>query len=233
MGFFFALELVDLAAGYAWNLLPLATGIGGTGWSVQPKAPVHWHRSMFKCMLRAHGQTRARWTHVRTTTTTTTTRRFSQELLVFCGDLQRRTSPVERAWRRDEAAAATTVLMVATRAAVDRCGPGLVSVPLCPTGTEDGQDQGRGGERNARRPAGTEDTPSGGAAGSLAEPGPQRSDRSLRHSQGMPSRPSACPHWLGLRERQWTLPPSPSSQPKRWWPIGRRRRKGGGGGSRK
>ena len=36
--------------------------------------------------------------------------------------------------------------MVATRAAVDRCGPGHVTTPLNPTGTEEGQD--RGGARD-------------------------------------------------------------------------------------
>ena len=34
--------------------------------------------------------------------------------------------------------------MVATRAAVDRCGPGHVATPLSPTGTEDGQGRGGG-----------------------------------------------------------------------------------------
>ena len=41
--------------------------------------------------------------------------------------------------------AGTTALVVATRAAVDRCGPGHVSAPLL-TRTEEGQGQ-RGGER--------------------------------------------------------------------------------------
>ena len=45
--------------------------------------------------------------------------------------------------------------------------------------------------------------------GSLAEPGPQRSDRSLRHSSGD-----------GRWERKWTPPPSPSLQPKLWKPRG-------------
>ena len=36
-----------------------------------------------------------------------------------------------------------TALVVATRAAVDRCGPGHVATPLSPTGTD---GQGRGGE---------------------------------------------------------------------------------------
>ena len=46
------------------------------------------------------------------------------------------------------AKAATTALVVATRAAVDRCGPGHVQAPLRPTGTEDGQGRG-GGSRDA------------------------------------------------------------------------------------
>ena len=44
--------------------------------------------------------------------------------------------------------AATTALLVATRAAVDRCGPGHVPTPLSPTGTEEGRDRG-GGSRGA------------------------------------------------------------------------------------
>ena len=40
--------------------------------------------------------------------------------------------------------AATTALVVATRAAVDRCGPGHVAPPLSPTGTEEGQGRGGG-----------------------------------------------------------------------------------------
>ena len=48
--------------------------------------------------------------------------------------------------------------MVATRAAVDRCGPGHVLSPLSPTGTEDGQGQG-GGERDEEHGGGPEDPP--------------------------------------------------------------------------
>ena len=40
--------------------------------------------------------------------------------------------------------AATAALVVATRAAVDRCGPGHVVTPLRPTGTEEGQGGGVG-----------------------------------------------------------------------------------------
>ena len=50
-----------------------ASGVVGSGWSVQPRGPVHWHWSVFNECARAH-----RWTDtcalqsVRTTTTTTT-----------------------------------------------------------------------------------------------------------------------------------------------------------------
>ena len=43
------------------------------------------------------------------------------------------------------AEAAPSALVVATRAADGRCGPGHVYPPLSPTGTEDGQGQGGGG----------------------------------------------------------------------------------------
>ena len=55
------------------------------------------------------------------------------------------------------------------------------------------------------------------------EPGPQRSDRSLRRFSGDPS---ACPYWLGRRESLWTPPHWPSSQLRRWRP-----REGGAGGA--
>ena len=58
--------------------------------------------------------------------------------------------------------AATTALVVATRAAVDRCGPGHVHSPLSPTGSEEGQGQG-GGERGAQHGRGPEDSSSAGA----------------------------------------------------------------------
>ena len=35
--FFLDLGLGDFALGDAWNLLPEATGVGGSGWTVQPK----------------------------------------------------------------------------------------------------------------------------------------------------------------------------------------------------
>ena len=48
---------------------------GFSGWSVQPKGLVRWHQPvLIRCIVRAHGQTSARYTQVRTTTTTTTTR---------------------------------------------------------------------------------------------------------------------------------------------------------------
>ena len=59
---------------------------GVSGWTVQPKGPVHWHwhwSVLIGCIVRAHGQTFGRYTpsapppnthtHHRTTTTTTTT----------------------------------------------------------------------------------------------------------------------------------------------------------------
>ena len=55
--------------------------------------------------------------------------------------------------------AATTALVVATRAAVDRCGPGNVVAPLL-TRTEEGQGQG-GGQRVALHGQGPEESPAG------------------------------------------------------------------------
>ena len=40
--FFLALGLGDFALGNAWNLLSEATGVGVSGWSVQPKRLAHW-----------------------------------------------------------------------------------------------------------------------------------------------------------------------------------------------
>ena len=68
-----------------------------------------------------------------------------------------------------------------------------------------------GAARDARRPTGTDDTTSGGAAGILAEPGPQK-----RPQPG--SQPVACRYWLGRSESRWTPPHSASSQPLRWKP---------------
>ena len=74
--------------------------------------------------------------------TTTTTRRLSQACplflgasLVLCDVLQL----AARHRRCPATEAATTALVVTTRAAVDCCGPGHVYPPLGPTGTEDGQ----------------------------------------------------------------------------------------------
>ena len=57
--------------------------------------------------------------------------------------------------------AATTALVVATRAAVDRCGPGHVHSPLSPTGTADGHGGGGGARGKARRATATEASPAG------------------------------------------------------------------------
>ena len=40
--FFLALGLGDFALGNAWNLLSEATGVGGSGWTVQPKRLAQW-----------------------------------------------------------------------------------------------------------------------------------------------------------------------------------------------
>ena len=83
-------------------------------------------------------------------TTTTTQRgvypkRAHFSLCVTCHD-----GPQLAARRRScpAAKAATTALVVATREAADRCGPGHVPAPLSPTGTDDGQGRG-GGSRGA------------------------------------------------------------------------------------
>ena len=60
----------------------------------------------------------------------------------------------------------------------------MQGVVLRPTGTEDSNGEGGGGERDALRPTGTEDSTSGERPGILAEPRPQRSDRTVRHSAG-------------------------------------------------
>ena len=65
----------------------------------------------------------------------------------------------------------------------DGCGRG--DAPLSSTETEHCHShQGGGGARRARRPTGTEDTPPGVRPGSLSDPGPQRSDRTVRRSSG-------------------------------------------------
>ena len=86
-----------------------------------------------------------------------------------------------------DSGAATTALVVATRAAVDRCGPGHVPTPLSPTGTEDGQ--GRGGGDDPGDPPSTPQTelfdlsderPGGSRPDRLAGVRPQ--ERVLRHT---------------------------------------------------
>ena len=85
--------------------------------------------------------------------------------------------------------------MVATRAAVDRCSPGNGDAPLVWQGAHRGrhstepeachQGRGGGGVRAALRPTGTEDSPPGERPAPLSEvAGPQRSDRTVRHSAG-------------------------------------------------
>ena len=87
--------LDEVCTGEAWNLPSEGTGLGDSGWSVQPKGPVHWHWSLLtsRCM-------RVRvWTdirvlhHVRTTTTTittTTTTTGGSVNLVVLGDIDLR-----------------------------------------------------------------------------------------------------------------------------------------------
>ena len=79
-------------------------------------------------------------------------RRLSSRVLHFCE------SPVSQL-RSSAKKAATTALVVATRAAADRCGPGHVVTSLRPTGTEEGQGRG-GGERVAPHGQGPEDSSS-------------------------------------------------------------------------
>ena len=93
---------------------------------------------------------------------------------------------------------------------------------------EDRGRPGRGrrcGERDARRPTGTEDSP-GERPGCLSDPGPQRSDRTVRHSAGKLLH--CCRRrWPVRRPMLWTTPRWPSSlsvaQPEE-------ERGGGGGG---
>ena len=56
---------------------------------------------------------------------------------------------------------------------------------------------------------------------------PQRSDRTVRRSVGLASRPSPCPYWLRRQERQWTALPSPSSLPRTCRPRRSRQRRRG------
>ena len=61
--FFLDLELGEVCTGYAWNQPPEGTGVVGySGWSVQPKGPVHWHWSVsIRCITRARRDRHARY----------------------------------------------------------------------------------------------------------------------------------------------------------------------------
>ena len=48
--FFLDLGLGEVLHGDAWNLLSEASGVGVSGWSVQPKGLVHWRRSVLNRM---------------------------------------------------------------------------------------------------------------------------------------------------------------------------------------
>ena len=92
-------------------------------------------------------------------------------------------------------------------------GEGGVAAGRRPTGTEHRhQSQEGGGARNARRSVGLKTPPPGMRLAPLSEVArPQRSDHTVRRSAGDASRPSACPHWPGCRERLSTPQRSPSS----------------------
>ena len=130
--------------------------------------------------------------------TTTITSRLRQvcELWSFplCCDLMAEFSGQPSGAARRAAAA----LDASALAADHPHGPGSCSPPQCwsereggdaaerrPTGTEDRrQGRGGGGARDALRPRAQETPPPGARPGILAEPGPQRSDRSRRHFSG-------------------------------------------------
>ena len=126
------------------------------------------------------GQTPLLNAHVSTTTTTTTTQLSTLKVAFFFVEIF--SDGCRRAGSCPATEAATTALVVATREADGGCGAGHVSAPLCPTRTEDGQDQREevvsathdGDRRHLRgmRPAVSLRT------------GPQRSDRSLRRFSG-------------------------------------------------
>ena len=85
--------------------------------------------------------------------------------------------------RRRRGATSQTVL--SSQTSERRCGRGRDTAPYNFTETEDGQGRGGGGARRARRPHGDRRHHLRGVRpGSLAEPGPQRSVRSLRRSSG-------------------------------------------------
>ena len=69
--FFLDLGLGEVCTGDAWNLPSEGTGVGFSGWSVQPKGLAHWRRSILTgCTVHAPPPT--------TTTTTITKRHFVQ-----------------------------------------------------------------------------------------------------------------------------------------------------------
>ena len=103
--------------------------------------------------------------------------------------------------------------MVATRAAVDCCGPGHVVTPLSPTGTEEGQGWG-GGERVALHGQGPEDfllpsrcssscSEKSPAVGGPSEPRPQ--ERVLRHTAEQIGDVAPVVPALGVLEPQMVL----------------------------
>ena len=122
---------------------------------------------------------------------------------------------------------ATTALVVATRAAVDRHGPGICdasqrAAARRSTLHEDShQGRGGGGLRAAPRLTGTEDSTSGDAAGASAS--------RVGCGISVPSRWCAVPFHAGLGWQGWpswwTPPPSASSRLLRWRPRGRRKRR--------
>ena len=73
--FFLALGLGEVfALGMPGTFFRRQREQGGSGWSVQPTGPVHWHWSvLIRCIVRAHGQTSARYTLSAPPPPTTTT----------------------------------------------------------------------------------------------------------------------------------------------------------------
>ena len=57
--FFFALGLDEVCTADAWNLPSEGTGVGISGWSVQPQGLAHWRQFVSISCTRvvAHGQT--------------------------------------------------------------------------------------------------------------------------------------------------------------------------------
>ena len=137
---------VILHPGDAWNLHSEAAGVVGTGWTVQPKGPAHWRRSV----LISASHWRA-WTdtHVIYHVRTTTTRRPRSECrphqwvsTVFCRHVA--------AWRtrlccRQAAARTPAALVVETRAADRAYGSGRGTAPLLRDLTFEARHEGGGG----------------------------------------------------------------------------------------